>query len=36
MTAPRWSRLFLALYFAAALCIAAIIAAGVVWFGRGR
>lgn len=31
----RLARLFLALYFAAALLIACVIAAGIVWFGRG-
>lgn len=32
----RLSRLALYAYFAAALVIAGVIAAGIVWFGRGR
>jgi len=36
VTAPRWSRIALWLYFAAALAIACVIAAGIVWFGRQR
>ena len=35
MTRPRFSRLALWAYFAAALCIACVIAAGIVWFRRG-
>lgn len=36
MTPPRWTRLALYAYFAAALVIACVIAAGIVWFGRTR
>ena len=36
MTRPRWSRLALYAYFAAALAVAVIIAAGIVWFKGQR